>query len=68
MQRIADEEDVDFNEEYLNENDSSILHFLLALGDNVSSKQLCDDLMTMLIAGHETTAEVLAWIFYLLSK
>ncbi|GJV96358.1 hypothetical protein Tco_1547935 [Tanacetum coccineum] len=40
MQRIADEEDVDFNEEYLDENDSR----------------------------HETTAEVLAWIFYLLSK
>ncbi|XP_071696640.1 protein LUTEIN DEFICIENT 5, chloroplastic isoform X2 [Rutidosis leptorrhynchoides] len=66
--RMVDEEDVDFNEEYMNENDPSILHFLLASGDNVSSKQLRDDLMTMLIAGHETTAAVLTWTFYLLSK
>ncbi|RWW49776.1 hypothetical protein BHE74_00044008 [Ensete ventricosum] len=34
----------------------------------VSSKQLRDDLMTMLIAGHETSAAVLTWTFYLLSK
>ncbi|KAJ9542686.1 hypothetical protein OSB04_029192 [Centaurea solstitialis] len=66
--RMVDEEDVDFNEEYMNETDPSILHFLLASGDNVSSKQLRDDLMTMLIAGHETTAAVLTWTFYLLSK
>ncbi|PQP97604.1 hypothetical protein Pyn_39913 [Prunus yedoensis var. nudiflora] len=30
-------------------------------------KQLRDDLMTMLIAGHETSAAVLTWTFYLLS-
>ncbi|KAI3518134.1 hypothetical protein L1887_06552 [Cichorium endivia] len=66
--RMVDEEDVQFNEEYMNENDPSILHFLLAGGDDVSSKQLRDDLMTMLIAGHETTAAVLTWTFYLLSK
>ncbi|KAL8201979.1 hypothetical protein R6Q57_011126 [Mikania cordata] len=66
--RLVDEEDVQFDEEYMNENDPSILHFLLASGDNVSSKQLRDDLMTMLIAGHETTAAVLTWTFYLLSK
>lgn len=34
----------------------------------VSSKQLRDDLMTMLIAGHETSAAVLTWTFYLLSR
>ncbi|OAE21428.1 hypothetical protein AXG93_3506s1020 [Marchantia polymorpha subsp. ruderalis] len=33
----------------------------------VTSKQLRDDLMTMLIAGHETSAAVLTWTFYLLS-
>ncbi|KAI3724228.1 hypothetical protein L2E82_35999 [Cichorium intybus] len=66
--RMVDEEDVQFNEEYMNESDPSILHFLLAGGDDVSSKQLRDDLMTMLIAGHETTAAVLTWTFYLLSK
>ncbi|KAL8089325.1 hypothetical protein AgCh_038945 [Apium graveolens] len=34
----------------------------------VLSKQLYDDPMTMLIAGHETTATVLTCTFYLLSK
>lgn len=36
-------------------------------GDNISSKQLRDDLMTMLVAGHETTAAVLTWTTHLLS-
>ncbi|KAK2994725.1 hypothetical protein RJ640_002531 [Escallonia rubra] len=54
--RMVDEEELQFHEEYMNESDPSILHFLLASGDDVTSKQLRDDLMTMLIAGHETTA------------
>ncbi|KAL5538638.1 hypothetical protein UlMin_042643 [Ulmus minor] len=66
--RMVDEEELQFSEEYMNEQDPSILHFLLASGDDVSSKQLRDDLMTMLIAGHETTAAVLTWTFYILSK
>lgn len=37
-------------------------------GDEISSKQLRDDLMTLLIAGHETTAAVLTWTFYLLAQ
>uniref|UniRef100_A0A7N1A9E0 Cytochrome P450 n=1 Tax=Kalanchoe fedtschenkoi TaxID=63787 RepID=A0A7N1A9E0_KALFE len=66
--RMVDEEELQFHEEYMNEQDPSILHFLLASGDDVSSKQLRDDLMTMLIAGHETSAAVLTWTFYLLSQ
>ncbi|WOL18249.1 protein LUTEIN DEFICIENT 5, chloroplastic [Canna indica] len=66
--RMVEQEDLQFNEDYINEQDPSILHFLLASGDDVSSKQLRDDLMTMLIAGHETSAAVLTWTFYLLSK
>ncbi|XP_028091221.1 protein LUTEIN DEFICIENT 5, chloroplastic isoform X1 [Camellia sinensis] len=66
--RMVEEEELQFHEEYMNEQDPSILHFLLASGDDVSSKQLRDDLMTMLIAGHETSAAVLTWTFYLLSK
>ena len=66
--RMVEEEDQEFVEEYLNVNDPSILHFLIASGDEVSSKQLRDDLMTMLIAGHETNAAVLTWTFYLLAK
>ncbi|KAK1290322.1 hypothetical protein QJS10_CPB18g01787 [Acorus calamus] len=66
--RMVDQEELQFHEEYVNEKDPSILHFLLASGDDVSSKQLRDDLMTMLIAGHETSAAVLTWTFYLLTK
>nr|AMJ39485.1 cytochrome P450-type monooxygenase 97A3 [Bixa orellana] len=66
--RMVEEEELQFHEEYMNEQDPSILHFLLASGDDVSSKQLRDDLMTMLIAGHETSAAVLTWTFYLLSN
>ncbi|KAJ0966589.1 hypothetical protein J5N97_023506 [Dioscorea zingiberensis] len=66
--RMVEQEELQFHEEYVNEQDPSILHFLLASGDDVSSKQLRDDLMTLLIAGHETSAAVLTWTFYLLSK
>lgn len=34
----------------------------------VSSVQLRDDLLSMLVAGHETTGSVLTWTLYLLSK
>jgi len=66
--KLVEEEDADFGEEFLSERDPSILHFLLASGDEISSKQLRDDLMTMLIAGHETTAAVLTWTMYLLAE
>ena len=43
----------------------SLLRFLVDMrGEESTSKQLRDDLMTMLIAGHETTAAVLTWTFY----
>ncbi|XP_010683980.2 carotene epsilon-monooxygenase, chloroplastic [Beta vulgaris subsp. vulgaris] len=56
------------NEEYVNDADPSILRFLLASREEVSSKQLRDDLLSMLVAGHETTGSVLTWTVYLLSK
>jgi cytochrome P450 len=34
----------------------------------MTEKQLRDEVLTLLIAGHETTANVLSWIFYLLSR
>jgi len=37
-------------------------------GEDTTSTQLRDDLMTMLIAGHETTAAVLTWTFFELSQ
>lgn len=42
--------------------DRSILRFLVDLrGEQTTNKQLRDDLITMLIAGHETTAAALTW-------
>lgn len=36
--------------------------------DAMNDKQLRDELITLFIAGHETTANLLAWAFYLLSQ
>jgi hypothetical protein len=58
----------DGNEEYLNEADPSILRFLIASRDVASAEQLRDDLLGMLVAGHETTASVLTWTVYLLCQ
>jgi len=45
--------------------DPSLLRFLVDMkGADVDDKQLRDDLMTMLIAGHETTAAVLTWALF----
>lgn len=45
--------------------DPSLLRFLIDMrGEDTSSKQLRDDLMTMLIAGHETTAAMLTWTLF----
>jgi beta-ring hydroxylase len=65
---LVENEDEDFVEEFLSKADPSILHFLIASGEEVTSKQLRDDLMTLLIAGHETSAAVLTWTLHLLSK
>ncbi|MEO8561789.1 MAG: cytochrome P450 [bacterium] len=37
-------------------------------GSGMSDLQLRDEAMTLLLAGHETTANLLAWAFYLLSR
>jgi cytochrome P450 len=37
-------------------------------GQGMSDEVLQDQVMTMFLAGHETTAQSLSWIFYLLSK
>jgi cytochrome P450 len=47
----------------------SLLRFLVDIrGEESTSVQLRDDLMTMLIAGHETTAAVLTWALFELSQ
>eukprot|EP00592_Proboscia_alata_P008083 CAMPEP_0194357594 /NCGR_PEP_ID=MMETSP0174-20130528/5052_1 /TAXON_ID=216777 /ORGANISM="Proboscia alata, Strain PI-D3" /LENGTH=728 /DNA_ID=CAMNT_0039127681 /DNA_START=354 /DNA_END=2540 /DNA_ORIENTATION=+ len=56
-------------EERDNSDDPSLLRFLCDMrGEDISSKVLRDDLMTMLIAGHETTAAVLTWTLFELSQ
>lgn len=37
-------------------------------GSSISDKQLRDEVITMVIAGHETTAMALTWAWYLLSE
>ena len=37
-------------------------------GEQMDDKQLRDEVMTILLAGHETTAVALTWTFYLLSQ
>jgi cytochrome P450 len=37
-------------------------------GQGMDDKQLRDEVMTMFLAGHETTANALMWTFYLLSQ
>ncbi|XWS36793.1 hypothetical protein CRYUN_Cryun20dG0116500 [Craigia yunnanensis] len=55
--------------DYLNIKDASLLRFFVDMrGADVDGRQLRDDLMTMLIAGHETTAAVLTWAVFLLAQ
>ncbi|KAB5551485.1 hypothetical protein DKX38_008796 [Salix brachista] len=55
--------------DYSNVKDASLLRFLVDMrGVDVDDRQLRDDLMTMLIAGHETTAAVLTWAVFLLAQ
>ena len=55
--------------DYANVKDPSLLRFLVDMrGADIDNKQLRDDLMTMLIAGHETTAAVLTWALFELTK
>jgi cytochrome P450 len=37
-------------------------------GEKMSHRQLRDEAITLFVAGHETTANALSWIFYLLAK
>lgn len=52
----------------MNEGDPSVLRFLIASREEVSARQLRDDLLSMLVAGHETTGSVLTWTLYLLEQ
>ncbi len=51
---------------------SDLLSHLLALrtldGSRMPEKQVRDEVVTMLVAGHETTGNALTWLFYLLAQ
>ena len=65
---VADVEELE-KRNYADVEDPSMLRFLVDMrGADIDNKQLRDDLMTMLIAGHETTAAVLTWALYELTK
>lgn len=72
---MVDEEEMDAaaaasaaGAEYINQSDPSVLRFLIAAREEVDSTQLRDDLLSMLVAGHETTGSALTWTLYLLAK
>mmetsp|Transcript_491 Transcript_491/g.1145 ORF Transcript_491/g.1145 Transcript_491/m.1145 type:complete len:647 (+) Transcript_491:75-2015(+) len=66
-----EETDLDalLNKDYDNVADPSLLRFLVDLrGADATQKQLRDDLITLLIAGHETTGSMLTWATWLLAQ
>lgn len=66
-----DEGDVETLEarDYASLENPSLLRFLVDLrGADTSEAQLRDDLMTLLIAGHETTAAVVTWTIFELTQ
>merc|ERR1719316_2496259 len=57
------------NRDYTSIEDPSMIRFMVDMRDeDVTSTQLRDDLMTMLIAGHETTASALTWAIFELAQ
>jgi cytochrome P450 len=53
------------------DNDGDVLAMLLAANEDdaqMSNEQIRDEAMTIFLAGHETTANALAWTFWLLAQ
>merc|ERR1719379_2658812 len=64
----ADLEDLEARD-YSKMDNPSLLRFLVDMkGEATSGKQLRDDMITMLIAGHETTASALTWAVFELAQ
>ncbi|CAJ1384543.1 unnamed protein product, partial [Effrenium voratum] len=72
-QALADRSEADLeeleNRDYTKMENPSLLRFLVDMrGETTSGKQLRDDMITMLIAGHETTASALTWALFELAQ
>jgi len=68
---FKNEEDLESLEkrDYANIKDPSLLRFLVDLrGGDCDDTQLRDDLMTLLVAGHETTGSLLTWTAFELAQ
>lgn len=72
-QALKDRSEADVEElemrDYSKMDNPSLLRFLVDMrGEATSGKQLRDDMITMLIAGHETTASALTWALFELAQ
>eukprot|EP00933_Yihiella_yeosuensis_P005962 TRINITY_DN11058_c0_g1_i2.p1 TRINITY_DN11058_c0_g1~~TRINITY_DN11058_c0_g1_i2.p1 ORF type:complete len:681 (-),score=134.20 TRINITY_DN11058_c0_g1_i2:113-2155(-) len=72
-QALAGRSEADLEElearDYSKMENPSLLRFLVDMkGEATSGKQLRDDMITMLIAGHETTASALTWALFELAQ
>lgn len=70
---LRDREEMDVeqlqNRDYSKVQNTSLLRFLVDMrGEETTGKQLRDDMITMLIAGHETTASALTWALFELAQ
>lgn len=72
-QALTDRKEADLeeleNRDFSKMENPSLLRFLVDMkGEATSGKQLRDDMITMLIAGHETTASALTWALFELAQ
>lgn len=72
-QALSDRRETDLEDlearDYSKMENASLLRFLVDMrGEVTSGKQLRDDMITMLIAGHETTASGLTWALFELAQ
>ncbi|WP_226675468.1 cytochrome P450 [Rossellomorea aquimaris] len=70
LKRVVEE--IIQHRENLAEEKEDLLHALLRSrddeGNHMSREQLIDEVMTIFVAGHETTANLLSWFFYVLEN
>ncbi len=66
------DEVLDSSRDDLKSNDETMIGLLSAIrdgdGEPLPRKEIRDQMMTMLIAGHETTANALSWVWFLLAE